>query len=267
MVRWTHLKQGLARASAVSVLAILLAAPGMAQAPAPGVAAPQPVETRPLAPPPSATPAETVPDTRPIEIAPAQQPPATPAPATPPVQAQPAPPPAGIAPMVGPDSTLAGKPGDPNDIDEIALVSKPVISFSGQASWDNAFLTLSQIFTRLKIEAAKADLKITGRPLTLFIETDDNGFKYEAMLPVDRTLEGRATLSDGIRLSRSPDGRSLRFTHKAPYDDIDGTYETITAYLEAKGIVVKDAFLEEYVSDLKDAGDPALEINVYVLPR
>ncbi|MGL4974727.1 MAG: GyrI-like domain-containing protein [Bosea sp. (in: a-proteobacteria)] len=263
-------KQVMARfvqASAAGVLALLLAVPAMSQAQAPGVAAPQPVETRPLAPPPSATPAETVPDTKPIEIAPAQQPPAASAPATPPVQAQPVPPPAGVAPLPGADSTLAGKPGDPNDIDEVALVSKPVISFSGQTTWDNAFLTLSQIFTRLRIEAAKADLKVTGRPLALFIETDDNGFKYEAMLPVDRVLEGRTTLSDGIRLSRSPDGRSLRFTHKAPYDDIDGTYETITAYLEAKGIVVKDAFLEEYVSDLKDAGDPALEINVYVLPR
>ena len=65
----------------------------------------------------------------------------------------------------------------------------------------------------------------------------------------------------------TPAGPSLRFVHVAPYDDIDSTYETITAYLEAKSIVVKDAFLEEYVSELKDAGDPNLEINVYVQPR
>ena len=161
---------------------------------------------------------------------------------------------------------MAGKPGDPADIDDVLLVPKPVLSIAGQATWDNAFSTMAQIFTRLRIEAAKADLKVTGRPLTLFIETDDSGFKFEAMLPVDRVLEGRAT-SDGIKFSRSPEGRSLRFTHKAPYDDIDGTYETITAYLEAKGLVVKDAFLEEYVSDLKDAADPTQEINVYVQPR
>ena len=30
---------------------------------------------------------------------------------------------------------------------------------------------------------------------------------------------------------------------------------------------VKDAFLEEYVSDLKDPGDPNLLINVYVQPK
>ena len=45
------------------------------------------------------------------------------------------------------------------------------------------------------------------------------------------------------------------------------TYETITAYLEAKNQPVKDAFLEEYVSNLDDPADPNLEINVYVQPR
>ena len=70
-----------------------------------------------------------------------------------------------------------------------------------------------------------------------------------------------------MKLSASPVGRALRFLHVAPYDDIDSTYETITAYLEAKSIAVKDAFLEEYVSDLKDPGDPNLEINVYVQPK
>ncbi len=70
-----------------------------------------------------------------------------------------------------------------------------------------------------------------------------------------------------MRPGLTPAGPSLRFVHVAPYDDIDSTYETITAYLEAKSITVKDAFLEEYVGDLTDPADPNLEINVYVQPR
>ena len=68
-------------------------------------------------------------------------------------------------------------------------------------------------------------------------------------------------------MGTSPAGPALRFLHQAPYDDIDSTYETITAYLEAKSIVVKDAFLEEYVSELNDPSDANLEINVYVQPK
>ena len=56
--------------------------------------------------------------------------------------------------------------------------------------------------------------------------------------------------------ARRPDGKALRFVHKEPYDEIDSTYETITAYLDAKGITVKDAFVEEYVTDLTEPTRP-----------
>jgi DNA gyrase inhibitor GyrI len=103
----------------------------------------------------------------------------------------------------------------------------------------------------------------------LFLDTDDNGFRYEAMLPVGQGPAGdrQSSFGNGVRPGLTPAGPSLRFVHVAPYDDIDSTYETITAYLEAKGITVKDAFLEEYVGDLADPADPNLEINVYVQPR
>ena len=161
--------------------------------------------------------------------------------------------------------SLAGKKGDPSDVDEIQLTAKPVLLFAGQASWDQGFQKLAETIALLRTEADKAGLKVAGRPLSLFVETDDNGFKFEAMLPVEKAAT--TPLANGVRNGQSPVGRSLRFVHTAPYDDIDSTYETITAYLEAKNIVVKDAFLEEYVSDLKDPGDPNLEINVYVQPK
>ena len=195
----------------------------------------------------------------PAEPQPVQPPPTLPSPQpAPPVQQQ----------QTGtPDSnaTLAGKKGDPSDVDEIQLTAKPVLLFAGQASWDQGFQKLAETIALLRTEADKAGLKVAGRPLSLFVETDDNGFKFEAMLPVDKAAAG--PLANGVRNGQSPVGRSLRFVHTAPYDDIDSTYETITAYLEAKNIVVKDAFLEEYVSDLKDPGDPNLEINVYVQPK
>ena len=122
-------------------------------------------------------------------------------------------------------------------------------------------------------EKTVSKLRIAGyrgqRPLTLFLETDDNGFRFEAMLPIGQGPAGdrSSAFANGVRPGLSPGGPSLRFVHVAPYDDIDSTYETITAYLEAKGITVKDAFLEEYVGDLADPADPNLEINVYVQPR
>jgi len=279
------------------LLALAFVHPAAAQT---RVAPPTAVESTPLAAPPgAATPAQNAQpgqqapaqnsqpaqsEPQPVQPAPAPQgqiepQPVQPAPRAPaepqPVQPPPTlPSPQPVLPVQQqqtgtPDSnaTLAGKKGDPSDVDEIQLTAKPVLLLAGQASWDQGFQKLSEAIALLRGEADKAGLKAAGRPLTLFVETDDNGFKFEAMLPVDKAADAAKPLAAGVRNAQSPVGRALRFVHTAPYDDIDSTYETITAYLEAKNIVVKDAFLEEYVSDLKDPGDPNLEINVYVQPK
>jgi effector-binding domain-containing protein len=124
---------------------------------------------------------------------------------------------------------------------------------------------MREVFRRLDGEAGRLGLQVAGRPLTYFIETDDMGFRYEAMLPVDRTPE--TGLPADVRAGQTPTGNALRFTHKAPYDDIDATYEGITAYLDAKGLTVRDQFLEEYVNEPNDSADPNFEINIYVQPR
>lgn len=291
---------------AVAALAIVCGASAMALAQT-RVAPPTAVEAAPLPPPPGATPAQvqsapaqaqpqpaqTQPAPAPSEPQPVQPPPAPPGPVTPqpaqpaptappepqPVQPPPtlpAPAPPAQAPAApsqqqtgapNPNATLAGKPGDPSDVDEVMLVAKPALIISGQSSWDQGFQRLSETFKTLREEAAKAGLRVAGRPLTLFTETDDNGFRFDAMLPVERAPDAAVPLGNGVKAGATPAGKALRFVHTAPYDDIDSTYETITAYLEAKSIVVKDAFLEEYVSDLNDPLDPNLEINVYVQPK
>ena len=59
----------------------------------------------------------------------------------------------------------------------------------------------------------------------------------------------------------------MRFAHKGSYESIDSTYETLTAYLDAKDIVVQDKFIEEYVTDLNDKADEKLDVNIYALPK
>lgn len=284
------------RICALTLLASLSSGTAFAQA---RVAPPVAVESAPLAPPPGASPAQMpsapaqtppapVPDSQPgpQPVQPAPSPPnpvvpqpvptlpgpAEPQPVQPPLTlpppSQPAPPAQQQTGVPDPNATLAGKRGDSSDIDEVALVAKPVLLLSGQASWDQGFQKLSESFNALRAEAQKAGLPIAGRPLSLFVETTDDGFRFDAMLPVAAPAGGQSpAFGGGVKLSASPAGRALRFLHVAPYDDIDSTYETITAYLEAKSITVKDTFLEEYVSDLKDPGDPNLEINVYVQPK
>ena len=113
----------------------------------------------------------------------------------------------------------------------------------------------------------KAGIAPTGRPLAVFTRTDDDGFAYEAMIPVASAPDPAPTAADGLRFGTTPSGKALRFPHKGSYDDIDGTYETLTTYLDAKDIVVQDRFIEEYVTDLADKADDKLDVNIYALTR
>lgn len=253
---------------AVLALTAVFAVPSFAQMPPQGLPDTQPAP-QPVQPAPAPTQPVTPQPVQPPPVIPVEPQPVNPPPTLPNPDVVPPTPPTQQTGVADPNTTLAGKPGDVSDVDEVIIPAKPVIAIGGRATWDKGFDELSKAFGTLREEAARAKLPVTGRPLTLFTETTDDGFRFEAMLPVGSAPADTPAPSfgNGVRSTTTPPGPSLRFVHHAPYDDIDSTYETITAYLEAKSITVKDAFLEEYVSDLKDPGDPNLEINVYVQPR
>ncbi len=256
---------------AQSVLVVLIASSpafvAFAQSPPPVA-----VESRPLPPPADAPPAPA-PTAAPAP-APAPAPSAGPASTAPEAPAAAAPAPAAPAPVqqaqpvAPPSKFLAPPPADPSIPDEVVLVSKPAIILKGQSSWDDGYERLMGAFRKLDAEAKKAGLVVSGRPVTLFVDTDDQGFRYEALLPVETLPAQRpAGMPADIRLGGTPEGKAIRFVHQAAYDDIDSTYEAITAYLDLKGIEVKDTLIEEYVEFGKDAADGAIEINIYVQPR
>jgi effector-binding domain-containing protein len=153
------------------------------------------------------------------------------------------------------------------NVDVVMLPAKPVALLKGKTTWENAFERLNVSLKTLENAVTQNELLIAGRPLTVFIETDDTGFTFEMMLPIDKMLEGKTSLSAEVMLGKTPEGKAYRFVHKGPYDDVDSTYEAITAYLDAKGVIAKDSFIEEYVTPFTKSDDPNLEINIFVQPK
>ena len=153
--------------------------------------------------------------------------------------------------------------GGPTDV---MLEAKPVILFRGQSTWDDGFDTLTETFQKLAAEAKKLNLGTQGRPQAAFTATDDFGFKFDAMLVLNDDLAAPpAGLAKEFLIGRSPAGRALKFTHNGAYDDIDTTYEAITAYLDEKGLKARNLFVEEYMNDPKTSEDATLEMIIYVL--
>ena len=182
--------------------------------------------------------------------------------------AEPSPPPASPSAAANSQkSPLAPPPLDPGTPDEVVMVSHPALILRGQARWDDAYSTLTQAFSKLREQSQRFGLKETGYPLTVFVETDDQGFKFEAELPVASLPAQRpADLSTDLRFGATPEGRAIRFVHRGAYDEIDSTYEAISAYVDVKGFEVKDTLIEEYIEMGKDSSDMAIEVHIFVQP-
>ena len=236
-----------ARLGAASLLIITMSASVFAQTATPAI------ETAPLAAPATSTVAPKV------EAVPVQPPApqgALPAPDV--SNAAPAPSLISLAPPVS-EVTLP---------DSLELVAKPAIVVRGKAQWETAYGDLRAAFARGQAAAAKAGLVVSGYPITVFVETNDTAFTYDAILPIaSAPTTTPVDWGSDIKLGTTPFGKAIRFAHLASYDEIDGAYEQITAYLDAKDIVVKDAFIEEYLVFGETSASPGTTINIFVQPK
>ncbi|WP_374544755.1 GyrI-like domain-containing protein [Rhodoblastus sp.] len=155
-------------------------------------------------------------------------------------------------------------PAEETAIKTEEVAAHVAIQTHGAAKWEEGYAKIGEAIAKLRAAAQKAGLKEAGRPIAVFTDTDDAGFKFDAMLPVDAPADAKPDLGADVSVTQSPSGKALKFQHRGAYDDIDSTYEAITAYLDEKGLEARNLFVEEYVNDAKDSSDMALQVDIYV---
>ena len=176
----------------------------------------------------------------------------SPAPATPAPPAVPSPP------------SEADKPsGDASSAKALTLEARPVALVKGTSTWDDGYKTITDSFQKINDALAKGGIKPAGRPLAVFTETTDTGFSFQGMVPIEK-VDGKPSLPADVTLGELPAGKVLKFQHRGAYDEIDSTYEAITAYLDEKGFEAKNLFIEEYLNDVKGSDDTSLAVDIYV---
>jgi effector-binding domain-containing protein len=181
---------------------------------------------------------------------------ATPAPASPGAGA------ASSAPVGSGSIPPLGVPNDSSAV-TLELTPRPVAYASASAEWANGFKSVVSEIAKITAAIKKAGLAQAGHPFALFLATDDKSFQFEAMVPIAAKPEAKE-LSDGVRIGESPAGKAIKFLHRGAYDDIDSTYDLITAFLDEKGLESQNRFVEEYITDTTEPDDVNLEADIYV---
>ncbi len=146
----------------------------------------------------------------------------------------------------------------------VELQARPTVALSGTAEWDDGMRALAEAIGKLRTEMAKAGLEPAGNPLAAFVETDDKGFRFEAMIPLAALPEPAPALQNGARIATSPTGKTMKFEHRGSYDEIDSTYEAITAYLDEKGLEAQNLFVEEYLSLPRTSEEDGAQVDIFV---
>ena len=214
--------------------------------------------------PPSATPPTPPPAMPGIKVAPTQPTTQTPV--------APVPPPDLGSPDGKPHNTEIepnGSPGIPDNAttESVNVPARTIVMVSGKSSYDDAFKSIKASLETLKTAMSKAGLKPSGHPITIFSEPDDKGFKYLAAIPIAAAPTAKPDLGTDVSIGQSPAGKAIKFQHRGAYEDIDSTYDVITAYLDAKGLQVDNPYIEEYLSDLTTPDDPNLQVDIYVFVK
>ena len=266
------------RLLALSLLTALSIVPLAASAQAPAPTTP----SQPAAPSTTPAPKTVAPATSDKPGAPSSAAPATP-------EAKPVPPSATPAPGAAAPNAAAPKalaPGgtpqthevEPNGspqtpglatTETIEVPARPIVYVEGQSSYDDAFKSIKASLAKVTAAMDKAGLKPTGHPITIFVDTDDKGFRYKAAVPIAAKPEGKSdpTLGDGVSIGESPAGSGLKFRHRGPFDEIDSTYDLIVAYLDEKGLQIDPPYIEEYLTDLTTPDDPKLAVDIYTFVK
>ena len=146
----------------------------------------------------------------------------------------------------------------------VELQARPTVALSGTAEWDEGMRALADAVNTLRKEMGKAGLEPAGHPLAVFVETDDKGFRFEAMIPLAARPDAAPSLPNGMRIATSPTGKTMKFEHRGSYDEIDTTYEAITAYLDEKGLEAQNLFLEEYLNLPRTPDEDGARVDIYV---
>jgi effector-binding domain-containing protein len=164
-------------------------------------------------------------------------------------------------PIAGPASPSPLQPGDAFG-EEVTLPERTIVYLKGHTNWDAAFDTLVDSFKSLNEYLDKQGIKSNGLAMTIYTQTDDTGFSFEAALPIAQAPKDPP--KGDIAVGPAPSGKALKFVHRGSYDAMDSTYEAITNYLDDKKLEAKELFIEEYASDPVKTNADKLVVNVFV---
>jgi effector-binding domain-containing protein len=146
--------------------------------------------------------------------------------------------------------------------EEVTLPERKALFRHNKTSWEEAWINLVATFKTARAEAERLKLKVIAPSLVIYRSTSDEGFEFDAALPVEG--DPASALAEDFRIGPTRTGKAIKFVYRGPFDAMDSTYENISNFIDSKRIDAEDLSIEEYVTDPVITKPEEIVINIYM---
>jgi effector-binding domain-containing protein len=146
-------------------------------------------------------------------------------------------------------------------IDVVDAVPVDILYVSGDSSQESTDVAtaLANAYREISVFMTEQGIEIVGQPMAITRGWDENGYQFDAAIPVNQLPE---ETSGNVHAGQSPSGPAVRYTHVGPYDDMLSAYAELASYMAANGLSEGPMSWEHYISD--PGSTPAEEIITHI---
>ena len=151
-----------------------------------------------------------------------------------------------------------------SNIDIVYAEPVDVLYVSGTSSQEATDIAqaLGEAFGEINTFMTNNDVQLAGQPMAITRGWNENGFQFDAALPVNTLPE---ELEGNIQSGQSPEGESVRYTHTGPYNQMLSAYEELASYMAANGLLEGAVSWEHYISDPGNTPEDEIITHIYFL--
>ncbi len=142
-------------------------------------------------------------------------------------------------------------------VTKILAVRDTLLNSNSNAISGTLGMALTELFEFISLK----NLQLTGPPMAIFINRDDE-FIFDAAVPV--IAPGNIRPTGRIRISKIPDGKVVEALYIGPYEKIKYAYNYIDSYLEENELEINGYIREEYLNDPVITPPQELKTNIVV---
>jgi effector-binding domain-containing protein len=146
--------------------------------------------------------------------------------------------------------------------EEVTLPERKALFRHNKTSWEQAWINLVATFKTVRAEAERLKLKAIAPSLVIYRSTSDEGFEFDAALPIEG--DPASPPGEDFKIGPTRTGKAVKFVYRGPFDAMDSTYENISNYIDSKRIDAEDLSIEEYVTDPVATKPEEIVINIYM---